>query len=361
MTKKRKASSPLQPSSVKGSHAATKLQDENQEVTRLRQEVADLQRRVEAMEEQQDAMEQRSRLTSLIFSGPAIPEPDRREETASLIQGLIQNHLGISMDMSQVKSAFRLRSKCILVKFSGAEFGSERDKLFKTKTKLRGSGLFISESLTRKRQQVFRDILKMKKERKIAAAFTQSGDLFVKMTPESSPLNVTSPAALRDLTRAVSQVPAQERMQGSSGRSSDPVQSTVNSERDEGATPPEDAASVSEPTPSEKDLGAPLHPVTSVPSPPAGPAPPAVTHCDLSDPAVGLAGEGVGAASTSESAHSGTLLPLHPAKGSGRDGPVPSPGMSNALSIGLKTAFDAFRNDLYEIFDNADFESDGDC
>ena len=139
------------------------------------------------VKELKDGMEQRERLENLIFSGPAIPAPAQGEQVGELMRGLLATHMSFSLDLDQVGAAFRLRNNSIMLKFKSASPNSDRDRLFRTKTRLRGSGLFISESLTRKRQEIFRELLGLKRRRSIHAAFTESGELFVRKTAESSP------------------------------------------------------------------------------------------------------------------------------------------------------------------------------
>ena len=176
MTKKRKAASPLQASPAPRSAAAAD-NNSSREIGKLREEVGELQRRIAQLE---DGMEQRDRLGNLLFSGPAIPEAVQGEKSDELIQDLISTHLSYAIDLGQVHAAFRVRNQAIMVKFKSALPGSDRDQLFRTKKKLPGTGLFINESLTRKRQELFRELLRLKKGRSIHAVYTQAGDLFVR-------------------------------------------------------------------------------------------------------------------------------------------------------------------------------------
>ena len=208
MAKKRKAASPLQPSSLSPPDSAhawiVKLRAENE---RLRQELSRLTERIDGIETEQDAINQRNRLVSLIFSGPAIPEPVHREETAGIVQHLVDRFMNRNLDMSQVSNAFRLRAGCILVQFASAAKGSERDNLFRSKGRLRGTGLFISESLTPRRQELLRSLLQLKKENQIHSAYSQSGELFIRKSSDSRPINIADWAALHRLTSDVARQP----------------------------------------------------------------------------------------------------------------------------------------------------------
>ena len=88
----------------------------------------------------------------------------------------------------------------VLVEFTTAAPGSNRDQLYRTKTKLRGSGLYIAESLTQRRQELFQKLLRLKRDATIFTAFTQSGDLFARKTRSSPPVRVRDHAALERLS-----------------------------------------------------------------------------------------------------------------------------------------------------------------
>ena len=174
MTKKRKAASPLQSCSPSTQPDVSRWQSEvKRENDELRQELGCLKQRIQEIEREQDIINQRSRLMSLILSGPTIPHPARGEEALSVVQGIIKQLMKHVLDTSQVRTAFRLRSGNILVEFCSAGRLSERDILFRSKSKLRGTGLYISESLTPRRQDIFRTLLQLKKTHQIHSAYTQ--------------------------------------------------------------------------------------------------------------------------------------------------------------------------------------------
>ena len=203
MGKKRKAASPLQASPVSEAVTTATSVTGNiasaQDVRKLHDEITSLKQRVVQLELAQDAMEQRNRLVCLILSGPAIPDPDRHEDTLEIVKCLLFTFMSYSIDTDQVEAAFRLRSGSIMIKFKHASSGSDREKLYKTKAKLKGSGLFISESLTLKRQDVMRKLVQLRKSRYIHAAYTRSGELFVRKTSESAPHKIIDESAVQDL------------------------------------------------------------------------------------------------------------------------------------------------------------------
>ena len=204
MGKKRKAGSPLQASPPPAaSTTSCSCRDSTEEIRLLRQQICDLQRRVDRAEEQQDALQQQGRLKCLIFSGPALAEPSQNEKTIEIIRDLLLNLMSYSLDVGQIECAFRLRGKSILMKFTSAASGSDRDNLFKTKTYLRGTGLYISESLTPRRQEIYRTLVKLKKEGAVKTTFTRAGDIFVRVSTDSDPIKITDRDALNSLLGAL--------------------------------------------------------------------------------------------------------------------------------------------------------------
>ena len=169
------------------------------DIVELRRETAELKRRLQKIELSEDRQDQQKRLTSLIFSGRELQALTRREDGAQLIHSVIQRHLNHSLDSQQVRAMIRLRTGKILVEFTSAAPGSDRDFLFRNKTKLRGSGLFIAESLTPRRQEMFVELLRLKKEGRLFSVFTRAGDILICRSRDSAPLRVADPEVVRQL------------------------------------------------------------------------------------------------------------------------------------------------------------------
>ena len=169
------------------------------DIIQLRKETAELRHRLQQLELGEDHQQQQKRLTCLVFSGPTLQAQSRREDAASLIRSLVLHHLKHSLDSSQVKAMIRLKNGKILIEFTSAAPGSDRDILFRTKSKLRGSGLFIAESLTPRRQAMFADLLQLKREGLIFSVFTRSGNILVCRSRDSAPIRIADPEAVRQL------------------------------------------------------------------------------------------------------------------------------------------------------------------
>ena len=195
------------------------------DILELQRETADLKRRLQQMEISADGQQQAKRLVYLIFSGPAIQAQTRREDAAGLIRSVVQRYMNHSLDSSQVRTMFRLKTGKVLVEFTTADIGSDRDILFKSKSKLKGSGLYIAESLTPRRQGMFSQLLKLRKEGKISSVFTRQGNIFVCRSRDSAPTRIGSPEAVQQLSEAgAARRPVQGRAQeGAEGERPRPV------------------------------------------------------------------------------------------------------------------------------------------
>ncbi|KAF0302163.1 hypothetical protein FJT64_025705 [Amphibalanus amphitrite] len=175
------------------------------ELMELKRETADLKMRLQQLELNEDRQEQQKRLSSLIFSGPVLQAESRRERAANLIESLIRQYIRHALDRTQVKTLIRFRNGKVMMEFTSSGPGSDRDIVYRSRARLRGSGLFVSESLTPRRQAMFMDLLSLKKEGRIFSVFTRSGDILACKSRDSAPVRVADPEAVRRL--AVSGAP----------------------------------------------------------------------------------------------------------------------------------------------------------
>ena len=177
------------------------------DIVELQRETAELKRRLLQMELNEDRQEQERRLTCLVFSGPYLQAHTQREEALQLIRSVVHEYLKLKLDGAQVKTGFRTSNGKILIEFTSAAPGSDRDVLFRSKAKLRGSGLFIAESLTPRRQAIFSDLLQLKREKKIFSVFTRSGNILACRSRDTAPLRIADPEAVRQLSRSADRDP----------------------------------------------------------------------------------------------------------------------------------------------------------
>ena len=228
-----------------------------------------MRQRIDQLEIENDDLKQRGRLSCLIFSGSAIPEPVPQEVTVDVIRGLLLRLMQFHLSVDQVDVAFRLRNQSVLVKFKSTANGSDRDRLFWSKIALRGTGLFVAESLTARRQGILRTLVQLKKEKLIYAAYTQSGDIFVRMCENSRPNKIADQAAVSHLIETTRPVEQRRTRAADGGGPAEgaavetgaphPV-STETSENTDHSAP----AAVSAPAPAGRNLASPLRPVISV-------------------------------------------------------------------------------------------------
>lgn len=120
-----------------------------QALTALQQQVSILVRAV-------DGLEMRTRQKILLFHG--VPE-ETKEDPVSLVTKCVQNHCQFTdFEANQIVRCHRMgqnsNNKCrpLIVKFSDR---SIRRQVWAAKTKLKGSGITVSEFLTRARHEVF--------------------------------------------------------------------------------------------------------------------------------------------------------------------------------------------------------------
>ena len=178
-----------------------RLADVEKRAEQAEQDFLQCAKRICAMEEELDSMHQNKLLDWLIFSGPAIPRrrrDGRGEDTPRMLAAMLEQLMEFSLNMEQVSEIHR-EERLLRVRFTTCKPGSDRDVLFRNKTRLRGTGLYIRESLTPRRQAVYGELAAKKKERKIVTVFTRSGTVFAVVNQGERPRPVRSDEALRRL------------------------------------------------------------------------------------------------------------------------------------------------------------------
>lgn len=157
-----------------------RLSKTEKNASETKNELQQCQRRLRAVEDQLDSFEQEKLLDWLVFSGPAIPKltrNDRPEDAPRLLHDMLLDLLGFRLDCNQVKEVHRDRGK-IWVRFSHSFPGSNRDQIFRGKTRLRGTGLFVREKITARRQSWCDELMKLKHRGLIRVVSTRSGTVF---------------------------------------------------------------------------------------------------------------------------------------------------------------------------------------
>ena len=108
---------------------------------------------------------------------------EEREDVCGLVvRTLNQSMPGLNMSELDIDRAHRLpgANHRVIVRFVRSGDGSVRDQVFWRRLSLRGQQLFINESLTRLRGQLFRSLLTAKQQKKIHTVYTRGGQVFYK-------------------------------------------------------------------------------------------------------------------------------------------------------------------------------------
>ena len=74
-----------------------------------------------------------------------------------------------------------------------------KNTVYQSKKKLKNSSIFITEDLTRYRQQIVQELSKAKKAKKVHSFWTNDGRIFAKLSERGSKFMIRSLEDLRDL------------------------------------------------------------------------------------------------------------------------------------------------------------------
>lgn len=108
---------------------------------------------------------------------------EEREDVDALVVNTLNRSMpGLNMSASDIDRAHRLPgpNNRVIVRFVRSGQGSVRDQVFSRRLELRGRDLFVNESLTRLRSQIFRSLLAVKRERRIYTVYSRGGHVFYK-------------------------------------------------------------------------------------------------------------------------------------------------------------------------------------
>ena len=174
----------------------------DRDIRTLQKETAELRSRLQTLELQEDRQSQERRRGCLVFSGPFLQSLHHRADFVQPILSVVGEHMRHRVDPAQIRSAVRFKTGNVMFDFLSWAPGSDRDVLFRSKSRLKGSGLYISEFLTPRRHALFTSLLQLRREKKIFSVFTRAGNILVCRSRDSAPLRVASPEAVRQLSGA---------------------------------------------------------------------------------------------------------------------------------------------------------------
>lgn len=133
-------------------------------------------------------------------AGRQVDEP---EDVSSLVIDAVRSRLrGLEFQKEDIDRAHRLPgpNNKVIVRFVRSGPGSVRDQLMSRRLELSGyNDLFINESLTASKSQIFRSLLEAKKQKQIYTVFTRWGHVFYKAEKYGTNTRVESIQKLRSL------------------------------------------------------------------------------------------------------------------------------------------------------------------
>ena len=114
---------------------------------------------------------------------------------------------GLELSHNDLDRAHRLPggNHKVIVRFVRSGQGSARDTVMSRRLELRGRDLFINESLTKLRGQIFRSLLAAKRDKKVYTVYSRGGQVYYKEQQHGTSTRVDSLQKLRDLGFAVSE------------------------------------------------------------------------------------------------------------------------------------------------------------
>lgn len=151
----------------------------------MKNEIQELKSKVQELETNIDNAEQYERRDTVIISGPVLPPESRPENTVDVVKGVIRDHLKINLNDSEISVAHRIgpvnsqRPRPIIMKLVNR---SMKYDLVGACVQLK-PGLYINESLTPKRLNIFKKVLHIRKEHqdKFQQCHTKDGKIIIKL------------------------------------------------------------------------------------------------------------------------------------------------------------------------------------
>lgn len=227
------------------------VNEKDQEIERLRSAEKDWEKERSHLLKVTEEAEARGRIYSLVFSGPAVPpaptagaaalypapapDPaaapadaaggmaeapgaaagrgrDPPEDVEATIIRVIKEKMNIDVRRDDIDRAHRLAGgRKIIVRFVRSGSSSVRGRIYANRIPKPGRGegdsspkLFVNESLTLQRQEIFQKLLGLKRGGKIFTTFTSRGDVFVKLIRFGANIRVNTASAYDALLKDIS-------------------------------------------------------------------------------------------------------------------------------------------------------------
>ena len=160
--------------------------DNKDKLTKLTSRIGELESDITGLQNKLDDQEQYSRRNCLLLHG--IPE-HRREDTTAICVNQLNQRLGLALTKDNFDRTHRIGSadkpatddeepkpRPIIMKFVSY---AQRSSVFRSKRKLKGSHLMITESLTKKKMDIMRTAQHLAREHAIKRVWSQDGRITV--------------------------------------------------------------------------------------------------------------------------------------------------------------------------------------
>ena len=124
------------------------------------------------------------------------------EDVIALVVSTLNQCLrGLNLSESDIDRAHRLPgpNNRVIVRFVRSGLGSKRDEVMWRRLELRGKDLYVNESLTPLRSQIFRSLLSARKEKKLHTVYSRGGQVFYKPERFAAGVRVESLDRVREL------------------------------------------------------------------------------------------------------------------------------------------------------------------
>lgn len=159
--------------------------------------IKDLENKVEKLEIRVDDLEQYSRRNSIRLSGVGesiIENPIKMLEEKLDVE--IDHHRDIDRYHRVGKTNPGRKPRDILIKFANYH---TKAAVIRSRYKLKGTGYFINEDLTKLRSKLLFECRNLKKQSTLKDAWTRDGNIYIKLNDDTTK-RITSPEDLRDIS-----------------------------------------------------------------------------------------------------------------------------------------------------------------
>ena len=181
-------------------------------IERLSDEVSNARVTIKKLEDAAEQREMSWKSPELILSGKAVPpaprpgsaSDDRPEDLRRTAGDVIRDAFpGAEVDRAQLADVRRIGARVLLCRFVHTGPGSLRHYLYENRLKLKGNRgdkeLFINESLTPRKKEIYNKLLELKKAGRLYCVFSRHGSVCCKVTSVSQRVVIDSIRKVEEL------------------------------------------------------------------------------------------------------------------------------------------------------------------